>query len=233
MVNKSTTIPSNRHGALSFFALIFARNDRQKPIIPQRNIIKNALIVVIGIMTFLGGLAIGAVQCINKTAQNWENQLIKEATIQIQPIEGLDTQERLNAAAHLVKNFPSVRQAQIITEEETAKLLKPWLGDHIDFKRLPIPRLIIVQFYKNTTPDYATISKTITETIKGARFNNHEIFSQNINNIVHITNFIVSIILLLVFIALSLTLVFATRGGRPVQGHRRNIRQDGTAGRPP
>ncbi|RUT91166.1 ABC transporter permease, partial [Mesorhizobium sp. M7A.T.Ca.TU.009.02.1.1] len=60
---------------------------RMAPIVPAQNIAGRALVLVIAIMTFLSCLTFGAVTLVRDTASVWENQISREATIQIKPVD--------------------------------------------------------------------------------------------------------------------------------------------------
>ncbi|TIU49795.1 MAG: ABC transporter permease, partial [Mesorhizobium sp.] len=72
---------------------------RMAPIVPAQNIAGRALVLVIAIMTFLSCLTFGAVTLVRDTASVWENQISREATIQIKPVEGLDMEAALAQAS--------------------------------------------------------------------------------------------------------------------------------------
>src|ERR671910_763090 len=114
---------------------------KMAPIVPSQNIAGRALISVIAIMTFLSCLTLGAVTLVRDTASVWENQISREATIQIKPAEGLDMEAALEKAAEIARGFSGVSDATIVDREATARLLEPWLGPSLDIDQLPVPRL--------------------------------------------------------------------------------------------
>src|ERR671910_151212 len=85
---------------------------KMAPIVPSQNIAGRALISVIAIMTFLSCLTLGAVTLVRDTASVWENQIAREATIQIKPSEGLDMEAALAAAQRVASEFAGVREAR-------------------------------------------------------------------------------------------------------------------------
>src|SRR5437868_15090469 len=74
---------------------------RMAPIVPAQNIAGRALVLVIAIMTFLSCLTFGAVTLVRDTASVWENQISREATIQIKPVDGLDMEAALSQASQI------------------------------------------------------------------------------------------------------------------------------------
>ena len=127
---------------------------RMAPIVPAQNIAGRALVSVIAIMTFLSCLTLGAVTLVHDTASVWENQISREATIQIKPAEGLDMEAALEKAAAAARSFPGIVDASIVDREATARLLEPWLGAGLDIDELPVPRLIIVTVERSLSAEF-------------------------------------------------------------------------------
>ena len=96
-----------------------------------------ALILVIAIMSFLACIAVGAVSLVNKSAETWQSQIAREATIQIRPADDFDMNAALQKAEAIAEQFPGVRGARIIGREETVALLEPWLGSGLGLDELP------------------------------------------------------------------------------------------------
>src|SRR3954451_10093157 len=115
---------------------------RMAPIVPAQNIAGRALVLVIAIMTFLSCLTLGAVTLVRDTASVWENQIAREATIQVKPADGLDMEAALDPAARMPSEFAGVSNAKIIDRKATARLLEPWLASALNIDELPVPRLI-------------------------------------------------------------------------------------------
>ena len=81
------------------------------PIVPAQNIAGRALVLVIAIMTFLSCLTFGAVTLVRDTASVWENQISREATIQIKPVDGLDMEAALaDGRADRQRDSPACRR---------------------------------------------------------------------------------------------------------------------------
>src|SRR6476620_10391731 len=123
---------------------------KMAPIVPAQNIAGRALVLVIAIMTFLSCLTFGAVTLVRDTASVWENQISREATIQIKPVDGLDMEAALAQASQIAGEFPGVKSTKIVDREATARLLEPWLGSGLNIDELPVPRLIIVTIDENS-----------------------------------------------------------------------------------
>jgi cell division transport system permease protein len=182
------------------------------PILPPSNIQGNALMVVIAIMAFLACLTLGGVSMVRSTAASWESQISREVTIQIKPDDNLDMEKALVQARDIALTFVGTKSGQIVDEAATARLLEPWLGSGLDIKELPVPRLVIVTIDESHPPDFAAMRDLLKESIPQAFLDDHRTWVDRLVAMARTTVMIGTGILLLVFAAMVLTVVFATRG---------------------
>lgn len=182
------------------------------PILPPSNIQGNALMVVISIMAFLACLTFGAVTMVRATASSWESQIAREITIQIKPEDGLDMNAALRKARDIALTFVGTRDGTIVDEKATARLLEPWLGTGLDLADLPVPRLVIITIDEQRPPDFAAMRDMLKSEIPQAFLDDHRTWVDRLVSMAHTTVLIGTGILVLVFTAMILTVVFATRG---------------------
>lgn len=182
------------------------------PILPPSNIQGNALMVVIAIMSFLACLTLGGVSMVRATAASWESQISREVTIQIKPDDGLDMAATLVKARDLALTFVGTRTGTIMDDDATARLLEPWLGSGLDLKELPVPRLVIVTIDESNPPDFTAMRQLLQTEIPQAFLDDHRTWVDRLVSMAHTTVMIGAGILILVFTAMILTVVFATRG---------------------
>ncbi len=191
------------------------------PILPPANIQGNALMVVIAIMAFLACLTLGAVSMVRATAAGWQSQIAREITIQIKPQEGLDMEKALNRARDLAMTFVGTRSGQIMDDQATTRLLEPWLGTGLDINDLPVPRLVIVTIDEANPPDFAAMRDLLKAEVPQAFLDDHRTWVNRLVSMARTTVMIGFGILFLVFTAMILTVVFATRGA--LSGNRHII----------
>lgn len=182
------------------------------PVLPPSNIQGKALIVVIAIMSFLACLTLGAVSMVRATAASWQSQISREITIQIKPEEGLDVDAALKKARDIAMTFVGTREGVIMDDTATARLLEPWLGTGLDLKDLPVPRLVIITIDENNPPDFRAMRDLLSAEIPQAFLDDHRTWVDRLVTMARTTVFIGTGILVLVFTAMVLTVVFATRG---------------------
>ncbi|WP_216333091.1 ABC transporter permease [Rhizobium sp. X9] len=182
------------------------------PILPPSNIQGNALMVVIAIMAFLACLTLGAVSMVRATAATWQSQISREITIQIKPEDGLDMTAALNKARNLALTFVGTRDGTILDDAATSRLLEPWLGSGLDLSELPIPRLVVITIDENNPPDFQAMRDMLKAELPQAFLDDHRTWVDRLVSMARTTVMIGVGVLILVFTAMVLTVVFATRG---------------------
>lgn len=191
------------------------------PILPPSNIQGNALMVVIAIMAFLACLTLGGVSMVRATAAGWQSEISREITIQIKPDEGLDMDAALKKARDVALTFVGTRDGTIMDDSATARLLEPWLGTGLDLADLPVPRLVIITIDEQNPPDFAAMRDLLKTEVPQAFLDDHRTWVDRLVSMARTTVLIGMGVLILVFTAMILTVVFATRGA--LSGNRHII----------
>lgn len=189
------------------------------PIVPPARIGGNALVAVIAIMTFLSCLTLGAVTLVRDTAGQWETQIAREATIQIQPREGFDIEDALTRTALTASAVKGVTGVRVVDPDATARLLEPWLGKGVDLNALPVPRLVIVTIDPVNPPDFAEMRAALDAQGLGARLDDHRTWVDRLVGMAHSTVITGLAVLALMLAATALSVAFATRGAMSGAGH--------------
>jgi cell division transport system permease protein len=190
------------------------------PIVPRNSIAGRSLVAVVAIMTFLASMTTGAVVLVRTAANAWQAEVAREITIQIKPQTGRDIETEVRKAEDIARAAPSVAEVRSYTKEESSRLLEPWLGSGLALDDLPVPRMIVVKVAPHTTPDLASLRKTLSEQVAGASIDDHRGWIEQMRAMSRTAVMGGIVILLLVFAATVLTVTFATRGAiasnRPV-----------------
>ncbi len=192
---------------------------KSSSIVPRETIAGNALTLVIGIMSFLVCVTFGAVSLVADTALSWQNDIAREVTIQIRPLDGVDMQQALVKAKEIASNRPGIASVSIIGEEETARLLEPWLGTGLSLDDLPVPRLLSVKLETGKRPDFEDLRRQLTAEIPGASLDDHQAWTSRLTTMAGATIVIGVSIMVLVMSATVLTVIFATRGAMSGNRH--------------
>jgi cell division transport system permease protein len=192
---------------------------KMAPIVPLQNVAGRSLISVIAIMTFLSCLTVGAVSLVSDSAAVWENQIAREATIQVKPADGLDMEAALDTAARIAGGFAGVTEARIVDKEATSRLLEPWLGAGLDIDELPVPRLVVITIDEDSPPDFDQMRAMLAPEVPTATLDDHRTWVDRLVSMAHTTVTIGMAVLILMLSATVLSVVFATRGAMAGSGH--------------
>jgi cell division transport system permease protein len=154
------------------------------PIVPPGSVTGRSLMVVIAIMGFLACLTAGAVYMINQSAAAWLRDVGSEVTVQVQP-DG-NTAEVEGRSQEIVKFLTGqigVQTVQLLSLDESAELVEPWLGQVSAVKDLPLPRLITVQIDRDNPPDITTLRAALISKFPIATLDDHRAWQQQIRRV--------------------------------------------------
>lgn len=181
------------------------------PIVPPSTVAGNALAIVIAIMSFLACLTIGAVTMVRDAAHDWQNDIAREVTIQIRPVDGVDIVRQIEKAVVLTQSFPGVGTVRALSDTETRALLEPWLGAGLDLDALPVPRLVQVSLEDPANVDLDALRAQIGRELTGASLDDHSAWTRRLTSMARTMAIGGLVILALVMTAMILSVVFATR----------------------
>jgi cell division transport system permease protein len=187
--------------------------------VPASNIAGRALVAVVAIMTFLASVTAGAVMIVRAAANDWQSDVAREVTIQVRPQVGREFETDVGRAAAIAQSFPGIAAVQPYSQEESGRLLEPWLGSGITLVDLPVPRLIVVRIAPGAAPDFGRL-RTMLAAVPSASLDDHRDFLGRMRTVAGSALAAGSIVLALMIVATVLSVTFATRAAiavnRPV-----------------
>jgi cell division transport system permease protein len=181
-------------------------------IVPLDSIAGRALVAVIAIMAFLASLTLGAVMLVSAAATEWQSAVAREVTIQIRPARNRDIEAEVGKAVAIARVIPGIADVVAYSKDESARLLEPWLGTGLALDDLPVPRLIVIKIASDAAPDLVLLRKNLAERVAGASLDDHRGWIERMNAMARTAVAAGLAILLLVFVATMLSVVFATHG---------------------
>jgi cell division transport system permease protein len=190
-----------------------ARRPRGKaPIVPPASVNGRSLGIVIGIMVFLASLTAGAVYIVNQSAAAWLRDVASEVTVQIKP-QGTpaDVEKTANEITNYLGNQFGVRRASLLSVDQSAELVEPWLGQVSAIKELPLPRLVAVQVDRDNPPDVGELSTALTNKFPTAALDDHRAWQSQIRRVTGSLAFAGLLIIVLVATATVAIVVSAAR----------------------
>jgi cell division transport system permease protein len=181
-------------------------------LVPENTVAGNALTIVIAIMSFLACLTLGAVTLVRDASRDWQLDVQREVTIQVKPLEGADVGQAAALAASIARQTPGVASVEVLDASENAALLEPWLGPGLDLSDLPIPRLVVVRLSDPNSVDLAALQRQLQAEVPQSSLDDHRVWATRLQSMANATVLAGLAILVLVFAATILCVVFATRG---------------------
>lgn len=181
-------------------------------IVPREGVVGQALLAVIFIMGFLACLTLGAVILVHETASGWQQDISREVTVQIRPLEGLDMEQAIRDTSRILLAFEGIEKVTALNRADTAKLLEPFLGSGLEITELPVPRLLTVTLAPDTIVDFAALRTQLGNSVPAASLDDHRSWTDRLSAMATTTVFAGILVFVLVMTATVLTVVFATRG---------------------
>ena len=124
---------------------------------------------IIALMVYLTAMGGVALIWLSDTLNKWEASLATAQTLQV-PAD--TSQARLDMALGALKQTKGIISARLLTPDETARLLQPWLGSAVAIASLPLPRVIDVEVEPHTAIDYATLHQQLESIVPNAQLDN-------------------------------------------------------------
>ena len=121
---------------------LFGGKKGRNPIVPERSVASQTLMIVVAIMSFLTCLTFAMVTIVWQQATDWQGDIAKEVTVQVRPVDGADFDAEISKAIKISEDTPGIANVQIVDDEWSERLLQPWLGNQFDLSELPVPRML-------------------------------------------------------------------------------------------
>ena len=190
-----------------------ARNDSSAsaPIVQAGSVTGQSLTLVISIMCFFASLTAGAVYMVNQSAAAWLRDVASEVSVQIAPVENVDTDKRVTQVALYLAKEKGIEGVRTLSVAESNKLLEPWLGKVDVLDALPVPRLIALELNRRAPPDFESLKTRLEEKFANVTLDDHRHWQTQIRTVTRSLAVGGLAILLLVGAATTAIIVSATR----------------------
>lgn len=179
----------------------------------EKDVSTRYLPVVIAAMIFLAALAIGGLFSLSNAISDWSATLTGNLTVEIAFDPTADLDKKVTDAVELLSKTPGVAAARAIEQEETLKLLEPFLGRNAALGDLPIPRLIEVIIDEDGAIDLAALNEKLGEAVAGARLDIHRPWLDKMVLLGRSVQILAAAIMLLIGAVTVIIVIFAVRTG--------------------
>lgn len=159
------------------------REQTHAPIVPSGAVTGRSLTLVISIMCFLACLTTGAVYMINHSADAWMRNIASEVTVQVEAKDGQDTDQVVRRVADFLSTQFGIAGVEVLSAQESGKLLLPWLGSAEGLEELPVPRLIAIELDRGETPDLDQVRTNLSAKFTGVTLDDHRQWQKQIRTV--------------------------------------------------
>lgn len=122
-------------------------------------------------MAFLVVLALAASMAANRLAAEWRADLAGVATVRVSASDD-GSDDKLKAVLEVLRTTPGIDRVRVLTDQEQAALIEPWLGESANLRGLPAPQLIDVSL-DGAGPDAAALQGRLDLTVSGVVYDDH------------------------------------------------------------
>ena len=139
--------------------------------------------IMISIAVFLFALTLSGVLSIRSMLFNWNESIIGSLTVQVMPVNSIDKEKSLeetlihqNSAVEFLESVEGIDKVTPLADKQLFKLIQPWLGDGVNPKSLPLPRIIDVRLKKDAKVDFDELAQKLSEVSPFASLDNHKLW---------------------------------------------------------
>jgi len=170
---------------------------------------------IIAFMVYIATLAMAGGMILSEVAQTWSEGLTGSLTIQV-PIDpdetDRETNKRITNAIAAIDGMAGIAKINVMAQSEIQHLLEPWLGQNIDPASLPIPRLITIVL-DGDGPNMEELHRRLVAVIPDIVIDDHQLWQERLVSLMEALQLVAMVIVLIVGMAGTIIVVFATRGG--------------------
>ena len=183
---------------------------KPQPLLATNNKDDRPLFMVLVILSFLATLTLLAVASGYRAAAGWHDNLESALTVQLKPEESMPSAEQ---AKNILLSLGAIRTVTILSDDYSASLLKPWLGNTPLPDDLPLPILLDVRLHAGQTLDIKQASGLLSKAGFRADIDDHRQWDTEITNTTRAAQILSLLALSLITIASIAAAIFATNAG--------------------
>ena len=146
---------------------------RAEPLLPEAGAAGAPLTAAIGVMSLLAAFALAGLLLIFAATDRWTNELQSGLTIQVKGMDADDIRSDAAAALSVLQSTDGVLDARLLSEEETERLLEPWLGKGNVGDYLNVPALIEARIDESVRADIQGLEARLKAAAPGAVLDDH------------------------------------------------------------
>lgn len=184
-----------------------------EPLLPEAGAGGAPLTAVIAVMSFLAALALAAFLYIAEAASEWTRDLRSEVTIQVKGADREEIAQDAAAAMRILADTEGVLETRLLSPEESARLLEPWLGRGNVSEFLNVPALIEVRMSGELRRDLDLLRNRLAAAAPGAVLDDHGRWHERLSSAARSGQALAFFVFALIMAAACAISIFAARAG--------------------
>ena len=176
------------------------------------------LILLIGLMTFLGVMALVGSFALGSMTQRWSSGLENKMTIEIPADDGKgnirssEEIETLSAEVHRrIEGQNFIRSSDVLSRNDIQNLLSPWLGEEDSLADIPMPGLVSVQLITMNDTIMDKMLRDLQEVVPNVHLDTHESWLADILRLTGALQFATIIISVIIGVTTAIAIAGAVK----------------------
>lgn len=165
---------------------------------------------IIALMVYLSALGGIALVLLGDTLGGWHRSLATTMTLQL-PAEA--SAARIETALAALRQTPGVVSVHELSADETAALIRPWLGTSIPVSSLPLPHLIDIRINPDARIDFAMLNKQLNSIDPEAQLEGNQAALERLQRFAVRIEAMIAAGIAVTALLLILTVIFTARTG--------------------
>jgi len=133
-------------------------------------------IAIVAIMVYIATFAMAAEAALSSLSLSRDEGLANHLTVEIPAVEDESSTpqaERIKQAVAVLRGIPELKDVRPVPEEETERLLAPWISEPELLKKLPLPALIDVERASGGGLTASALEDRLRTAVSDARVDDH------------------------------------------------------------
>ena len=173
---------------------------------------------IVAMMVFLAALSLAGALTLGGRIEEWDSGLRGRLTVQIPRGEGV-AEANLERVLTILQDTPGVVATEVMSRDDAARLLEPWLGAFAADENLPLPYLIDVSLAVDAEIDTAVLTARLSDGAAGVAVDDHRVWLADFIGLARTVQILAYAIVVIVGFGAIAAVVFVTRSSLAVHHH--------------
>ena len=173
---------------------------------------------IVAMMVFLAALSLAGALTLGGRIEEWDSSLRGRLTVQIPRGEGV-AEASLERVLSILHDTPGVVATDVMSRDDAARLLEPWLGAFAADENLPLPYLIDVSLAVDAEIDTAVLTARLSDGAPGVAVDDHRVWLADFIGLARTVQILAYAIVVIVGFGAIAAVVFVTRSSLAVHHH--------------